>query len=78
MKYLIETKENENTTFITSFASDDFETIAGRIFTRGFENDFDIYENGKWIGNQDDANILEYYGYKLTPENIKNKLITIQ
>lgn len=79
MTYTIETKQNENSEFVGSFSSKDFNKIYDLIWSdKRFTNEFDIYENGKWIGNQDDANILEYYGYKLTPENIKNKLITMQ
>jgi hypothetical protein len=79
MTYEINTVVNENSEFIGSFNSKHFEEIYNEIWSNvSFQYEFEILEDGKWIGNQDDVNTLEYFGYAITPENIKNKLITIE
>jgi hypothetical protein len=79
MTYTIETTINENSEFIGTFSSKVFSAIYDAIYDNSkFFDQFDIYEDGKWIGNQDDIDILEYYGYEVTSANIKNKLITIE
>lgn len=79
MVYSIRTIQNENTTQVKDFSTNDFSKIVNLLWLDdAFLNEFEIFENGKWIGNDQDVNILEYYGYDITPENIKDKLITLQ
>lgn len=79
MTYSIRTIQNENTSIIKDFSTNDFSKIVNLLWLDdAFLNEFEILEDGKWIGNDQDVNILEYYGYDITPENIKNKLITMQ
>lgn len=79
MTYSIRTIQNEDTKEIKDFSSNDFSKIVNLLWSDdAFLNEFEILEDGKWIGNDQDINILEYYGYDITPENIKDKLITLQ
>lgn len=79
MIYSIRTIQNENISNIKDFSTNDFSKIVNLLWSDdAFLNEFEIFEDGKWIGNDQDVNILEYYGYNITPENIKDKLITMQ